>query len=131
MASLVEVEPELLAKYSWRGRTIERHRARIRKRFGTRPATEDDEERLAQWLADKVCPIETNRDRLVEAVRERCRSARIEPPSSGQVERVVNSGCRRFEEAFAEQVMARLGPAPVHPPHRPAVPGGRCRRLAP
>lgn len=26
------------------------------------------------------------------------------------MERVVNSGCRRFEEAFAEQVMARLGP---------------------
>ncbi|WP_440072208.1 Tn3 family transposase [Streptosporangium sp. OZ121] len=111
VASLVEVEPELLAKYSWRGRTIERHRAQIRKKFGTRPATEDDEERLAQWLADKVCPIETNRDRLAEAVRERCRSVRIEPPSGGQVERVVNSGCRRFEEAFAEQVMARLGPA--------------------
>lgn len=110
VASLVEVEPGLLAKYSWRSRTIERHRAQIRKRFGTRPATEDDEERLAQWLADKVCPVETNRDRLAGAARERCRSTSIEPPTSGQVERVVNSGCRRFEEAFAEQVMARLGP---------------------
>lgn len=107
VASLVEVEPGLLAKYSWRSRTIERHRAQIRKRFGTRPATEDDEERLAQWLADKVCPVETNRDRLAGAARERCRSTSIEPPTSGQVERVVNSGCRRFEEAFAEQVMAR------------------------
>ncbi|MCG5213339.1 DUF4158 domain-containing protein [Streptosporangium sp. KLBMP 9127] len=33
VASLVEVEPGLLAKYSWRGRTIERHRAQIRKRL--------------------------------------------------------------------------------------------------
>ncbi len=109
VASLVKVGAGLFSKYSWRGRTIERHRAQIRKRFGTHPATEDDEERLAQWLADKVCPIETNRDRLAEAVRERCRSTSIEPPTSGQVERVVNSACRRFEEAFAEQVMARLG----------------------
>ncbi|MFI7707351.1 DUF4158 domain-containing protein [Nonomuraea sp. NPDC049480] len=110
VASLVKAEPGLLAKYSWRGRTIERHRAQIRKRFGTRAATEDDEERLAQWPADEVCPVETNRDRLAEAVRERCRSTSIEPPTSGQVERVVNSGCRRFEDAFAEQVRARLGP---------------------
>ncbi|WP_281395393.1 DUF4158 domain-containing protein [Streptosporangium sandarakinum] len=56
VASLVEVEPESLAKYSWRSRTIERHRAQIRKRFGTRPATEDDEERLARWLAAKPPP---------------------------------------------------------------------------
>ncbi|MFD8562960.1 DUF4158 domain-containing protein [Streptosporangium canum] len=98
VASLVEVEPELLAKYSWRSRTIERHRARIRKRFGTRPASEDDEERLAQWLADKVCPIETKRDRLAEAVRERCRSTNIEPPSRGQVERPVEVECPPDDE---------------------------------
>ncbi|QYC41893.1 hypothetical protein Nocox_21445 [Nonomuraea coxensis DSM 45129] len=48
VASLMEVEPELLAKYSWRSRTIERHRAQIRNRSGTHPATEDDGERLAQ-----------------------------------------------------------------------------------
>lgn len=44
---------------------------------------EVDEEGLAQWLADKVCPVETNRDRLAEAVRERCRSTSVEPPASG------------------------------------------------
>jgi hypothetical protein len=71
-----------------------------------------------------VCPIETNRDRLAGAVREPCRSTSIEPPSSGQVERVVNSACRRYEEVFAEQVMARLGPTvcarlgePLERPH--------------
>ena len=110
VASLVKVDPALMAKYSWRGRTIERHRAKIRKAFGTRPASEADEERWAQWLADKVCPIETSRDRLAAAVRERCRSEAVEPPASGQLERVVASGCNRFEEAFAGQTESRLGP---------------------
>ncbi|MGH3197896.1 MAG: DUF4158 domain-containing protein, partial [Streptosporangiaceae bacterium] len=85
-------------------------RAQIRKAFGTHPATEDDEETLAQWLADKVCPVETSRERLTAAVLERCRSKSMEPPASGQVERLVNSACHRFDEAFASQVAARLGP---------------------
>jgi hypothetical protein len=111
VASLVKVDAALFAKYSWRGRTIEYHRAQIRKAYGTRPPTEDDEKRWAQWLADEVCPVETNRDRLAEAVRRRCRSECVEPPTSGQVERVVKSADRRFEETFAAQVVVRLGPA--------------------
>ncbi len=34
----------------------------------------------------------------------------MEPPASGQVERVVASGFRRLDEAFAAAVAARLGP---------------------
>ncbi len=110
VASLVKVEPGLFGKYSWRGRTIERHRAQIRKAYGTRPPTEADEDRWAQWLGDEICPTETSRDRLAAAVRRRCRSEKVEPPARGQVERVVASGCRRFDDAFAATVAARLGP---------------------
>jgi hypothetical protein len=39
LGSLVKVEPALFAKYSWRGRTIEYHRAQIRRAYGTRPPT--------------------------------------------------------------------------------------------
>ncbi|MFJ2406679.1 Tn3 family transposase [Streptomyces xanthochromogenes] len=111
VASLVGVDAALFAKYSWRGRTIKEHRKQIRTVFGTRAATVADEEQLAQWLADLVCPVETSRDRLAGAVIERCRSTRIEPPTSGQVERLVASAVRRFEAAFAAAVMGRLGPA--------------------
>ena len=110
VASLVKVKAGLFAKYSWRGRTIEYHRAQIRRAYGTRPPSEADEERWAQWLANEMCPTETSRDRLGEAVRQRCRSEKVEPPATGQVERVIASGCRRFEEAFAGLVMGRLGP---------------------
>ncbi|MGH3304903.1 MAG: Tn3 family transposase, partial [Streptosporangiaceae bacterium] len=111
LGSLVKVAPALFARYSWRGRTIEYHRAQIRKAYGTRPPAEDDEDRWARWLADELCPAETNRDRLAAAVRRRCRSEKVEPPTAGQVERVVASGCRQFDEAFAAAVAGRLGPA--------------------
>ena len=111
LGSLVQVDPGLFAKYSWAGRTIKYHRAQIRKVYGTRPPTEADEERWAQWLADEICPTEVSRDRLAAAVRRRCRSEKVEPPAPGQVERVVASGCRRFDEAFASTTAGRLGPA--------------------
>ena len=109
-ASLVKVDPALFAKYSWTGRSIEYHRAQIRKVYGTRPPTEADEDRWAHWLAAELCPAETNRDRLAAALRRRCRSEKVEPPSTGQVERVVASACRRFDDDFAATAAGRLGP---------------------
>lgn len=110
VASEVDVDPVLFAKYPWGTRSVKYHRKQIRERYGTRPATEDDEENLARWLAEDVCQVEAGRDALAEAVVSRCRTNGIEPPSPGQVERVVASGLRRFEEAFTAAVAARLGP---------------------
>ena len=61
LGSLVKVDPALFAKYSWTGRSIKYHRSQIRKVYGTRPPTEDDEDRWAQWLAAELCPAETTR----------------------------------------------------------------------
>jgi hypothetical protein len=110
VGSLVKVDPALFAKYSWAGRSIKYHRSQIRKVYGTRPPTEDDEDRWAQWLAGEICPTETNRERLAAALRRRCRSEKVEPPGTGQVERVVASGGRRFDDAFAATTAGRLGP---------------------
>ena len=110
LGSLVKVAPALFATYSRRGRTIDYHRAQIRRAYGTRPPTEDDEDRWAQWLAAELCPAETNRDRLAAALRRRCRSEKVEPPRTGQVERVVASGCRQFDDDFAATAAGRLGP---------------------
>jgi TnpA family transposase len=109
LAAQVKVDPVLFAKYAWSGRTIEYHRAQIRRRFGTRAATEADEKRWAQWLAGEVCPVETHEAQLAAAVLQRCRGEGVEPPAEGQVERVVASAGRQFEEAFTAAVVARLG----------------------
>ncbi|MFG1963672.1 DUF4158 domain-containing protein [Nonomuraea sp. NPDC049028] len=70
VASLVKVETELLAKYSWRSRTIERHRAQIRKRFGTarRPRT-----MRSGWPSDWPTRCARSR-RIVIAWPRRCGS---------------------------------------------------------
>jgi hypothetical protein len=106
LAGLMKVEPEAFAKYSWTDRQIKRHRAQIREAFGTRPPTEDDEQRWTGWLAAEVCPVETRRERLADALVRRCRSEKVEPPAEGRIERVVGSALRRHEEAFAGETGA-------------------------
>ncbi|WP_157535710.1 DUF4158 domain-containing protein [Kitasatospora mediocidica] len=49
--------------------------------MGFRETTEDDQAKLTQWLAEAV-------------VVARCRNERIEPPTPGQVRRLVASAVR-------------------------------------
>ncbi|TCO55695.1 Tn3 transposase DDE domain-containing protein [Actinocrispum wychmicini] len=44
-------------------------------------------------------------------MRQRCRSEGIEPPTEGQIERVIASALRQHETAFAAEIAAALGPA--------------------
>lgn len=85
VARQLKMDSSDLATYSWSGRTIEYHRAQIRAALGFRQTTEGDEARLAQWLAEEVCPVELDRRRLGEALLARCKAERLEPPPPGQL----------------------------------------------
>jgi hypothetical protein len=110
VAELVKVDPTEFAKYSFDNRTAKYHRAQVREALGFRPATVEDELRWAAWLATDQCPVEQDRGRLEAALRRRCRSEGVEPPTEGQIERVVISALFRHETAFAAEIMRRLGP---------------------
>ncbi len=72
MAEQVKVDAADLAAYDWSGRTIKYHRAQIREAYGFREATRADEDHLAAWLSEEVCPVELSEDRLREALLARC-----------------------------------------------------------
>jgi Domain of unknown function (DUF4158) len=110
VAGLVKVDPMEFAKYSFANRTAKYHRSQIREALGFRPATVEDEQRWAAWLATDQCPVERDRGRLEAALRQRCRSEGVEPPTEGQIERVVISALNRHEMTFADQIVHRLGP---------------------
>lgn len=54
IASLLSLSPQPYKKYSFKGRTYERHRADIRLFFGFREITPQDKEDLKTWLCEKV-----------------------------------------------------------------------------
>jgi hypothetical protein len=93
---------------TWSGRSIERHRAQIRKALGFRECTVGDEDKLAGWLAEEVCPFELGEERLREALLARCRSERLEPPGPSRIDRVLGSVRAAFEQQFCAATVARL-----------------------
>lgn len=111
VATQVQVDPSEFAKYSFTSRTMEYHRRQIRTAWGFRPATEADEQRWSSWLAEELVGVEMDRQRLTSAVLTRCRAEQVEPPSAGQIERVVASAVRQFEAVFCQRTVNRLGPA--------------------
>ncbi|WFB10572.1 hypothetical protein LRS74_28710 [Streptomyces sp. LX-29] len=58
--------PAEAAKYDLAG--AKRHRQQSREALGSRPSTLADEERLTEWLATEVCPVELVEDRQREAL---------------------------------------------------------------
>lgn len=83
VAQQVKVPAGAWADYDWQSKAIQRHRGEIRAAYGFRANTEEDQDRLAAWLATELCPVELSRDRLAagDAVVARCRNDRIEPPA--------------------------------------------------
>jgi uncharacterized protein DUF4158 len=110
IAKQVKVAPEQFELYQWRGRTIEYHRAQIRKLHGFRETTVDDAQALSHWLCEQVLPRERNAERLKSAVYDRCRELHLEPPTPERIDRVVRSAARTYEESFCAEILARLSP---------------------
>lgn len=107
VADQVKVDPVELADYRWAGRTLEYHRAQVRDAFGFREFARADEDKLADWLASEVCPVEVRDEQLREALLVRCRAERLEPP--GRVERIIGSARAAFEQRFCDGIVTRLG----------------------
>ena len=60
------------------------------------------------WLC--MLPNEHREDHVREAVYGRCRAERIEPPSTGRIDRFVCSAFHAFEERWCAAVLERVGP---------------------
>lgn len=108
VASQVKVEPRALADYRFSGRTFEYHRAQIRGAFGFQEASGEDEETLAGWLAEEVCPVELREERLRDALLARCRAEKLEPPGPSRIARVVGSARAASERRLCETTLSRL-----------------------
>jgi Domain of unknown function (DUF4158) len=88
VAKQVGVPAELYPSYAWSGRTIKYHRVQIREHLGFRESTVQDGQEIVAWLVTHVLPNEHREDQVREAVFDRCRAQRIEPPSTGRIDRL-------------------------------------------
>ncbi|WP_425575989.1 DUF4158 domain-containing protein [Streptomyces axinellae] len=106
---------------------MKRHRKEIRAAYGFRANTEEDQERLAQWLTAELCPVELSRERLSPAVVARCRNGLIEPPTPRRVGRLVGRAVKEFEARVRlVPELAKALNVPTPPCASPAGSGPSC-----
>ena len=111
LAQQLDLKPETWSHYDWHGRAIKYHRAQIRQELGVREATVADGEVLSLWLGTQVL-ISTHRlEHVREALYQRCRDIRLEPPTPDRVERLIRSALHQFETQLGERVLHRLSPS--------------------
>jgi hypothetical protein len=114
IASQLETNPLLYSQYNWQGRTIKNHRAEIRELFGFRTATLSDSEEIFQWLIVYILPSELRFEVLQAEIYQRFRAAKIEPPTTKQVGRLIRSAINQYETNFCNQILAKLSTETVN-----------------
>ena len=108
IAQQVGVPADTWAQYAWDGRTIEYQRAQIRQHLGFREATVADGETLVTWLSEQIVPTTRRPDHLKEAMVQRCRDLRIEPPTPERLDRLIRSAVQREDTRVGNRILHRL-----------------------
>jgi TnpA family transposase len=111
IAEQVGTSVETWRDFDWEGRTIKRFRAEIREWCGFREVTLSDLDSLKCWLVDNAILQEHRADRLREALLQRCRDLRLEPPATEHGSRLIQSALQEHEVRFCAGIFQRLEPA--------------------
>ncbi len=96
--------------FSFKARSAERTRARIRDFLGFRSATVADGEKIQDWLKQEILPHDQEPSYLRAAVQDWCKQLRIEPPTADRINRLIGASVRNFENEFFAEIKAQLLP---------------------
>ena len=97
VAEQLELSAELYNAYRWGGRTLKSHRVEIRDLCGFHRMKVSEFAEIQQWLITKVLPQEVDERRMKQKLYDELRVRKLEPPTAGQVGRLMNSARRQFE----------------------------------
>jgi TnpA family transposase len=108
VATQVSVPPEAYLQYDWQGRSIEYHRAEIRKLLDFRESTVADAEQMRQWLIAEVLPQEHQDERLREEAYAWFRRMHLEAPTPDRLTRLIRSALHTFEQQLYDATLVQL-----------------------
>lgn len=111
VARQVGVPHEQYRAFNWRSRNSSYQRQDIRTYCGFREFTREDAETLTDWLSQSVVPREFRAGAVIEAAYQRLRTAGIEPPSAGRLQRFVDSAQRQCDQHLCQKILERLSEA--------------------
>jgi TnpA family transposase len=113
IAKQLKVPSEMFHHYSWSSRTLTNHRREIRKLYGFREGTLQDETEVTHWLQKKVWDYAGEFEPLKEDFYAEYRRRKIESPTNDRVERMVKSALWNQEQQFYQDTYQKLSPTSI------------------
>ena len=95
-------------EYDWSSRAFKYHRVEIRQLYDFHRMRTNEFDGLRQWLIDEVVPQAVDDRRLKALLYEELRVRKIEPPTDGRIERLINSAHRQFESQLCDSITEKL-----------------------
>ena len=108
IANQLFISPSIIKDFDFEGRSTERFRQEIRLLLGYRKATLKDVDQLKIWLIGNVFPIAAKKSQQIEFAYEYFRSNRMEPFTSKELERHINSAHQIFETKLFHSILNAL-----------------------
>ena len=108
VAEQLGLDDSCYEEYNWVSRASKYHRVEIRKLYGFHRMRTNEFDSLRQWLIDEIVPQAADDRRLKSLLYEELRARKIEPPTYGRIERLVNSAHRQFESQLCDSIVEQL-----------------------
>lgn len=106
--SQLEISHTCFEECAWQSRTTERFRAEIREYLGYREATENDAQKLINFLMQEHLKQAPSFEKTLELAYEYFKQKRIEPFSEKQLLRYIKSANAQFEDRVFNNVYQAL-----------------------
>lgn len=113
VADQLKIKKSVLKNFEWEGRTIERFKREIRTFTGFKEATIDDNKHLAAWLIREIFVKAPKPAECIEYAYEYFRTKRIEPLTSKQMERCMQTAHKQFEQNLFTKIYNKLSAATI------------------
>ena len=108
IANQLNIPSSLIKNFDFEGRSSERFRQEIRNLLGYRKVTLKDIDQLKCWLIENVFPDAVKKTQQIEYAYEYFRSKRIEPFTSKELDRHINSAHKIFERQLFYSIYNEL-----------------------
>lgn len=108
IANQLDVSRSLIDHIDFEGRSTERFRQEIRRLLGYRQVTLKDIEQLKSWLMQNIFPRALKKQQNIEFAYEYFRANNIEPFTSKELERHINSAHKTFEAELFQSIFMAL-----------------------
>ncbi len=108
IASQINVDASALSNYRWQGRSIKRHRSKIRELLGFKKWSNQYSAALSEWLVNDSLPDYFQLDQLKEKAINHLRGLKVSPPTPIILDRLLNSAFSQWESIFFHSVTAGL-----------------------